>query len=231
MDETKKIIITDDIRTLIKESSLFGRSNIRVFEASSNDEVLDIHNAEKTDLIIASLQMPGMSTEEMCSAIRENQELRNVSIIAVCPDCEENIRKSLEAKANSVITGPINTEVIVEEAFKLLNIAKRAHFRVPIAVKVEGKHKDKPFLGHSENISASGMLFASDKAIDVGDQILCSFILDDETRITMDAEVIRVHGRHVEYGVSQCGIRFFNPDEEQISMIDAFVKKELNINS
>jgi CheY-like chemotaxis protein len=230
MDETKKIIISGDIRPLIKDASLFGRSKIRVFEASSNTEVLEIHKDEKTDLVIASLEMPGISTEEMCSEIRDNQELRDVSIIAVCPDCEENIKKSLEAGANSVITKPINTEVMVEEAFKLLNIAKRTHYRVPIAVKVEGKHKDKPFLGHSENISASGMLFASDKAIDVGDLILCSFIIDDEARITTDAEVVRVHGRHVEYGVSQCGIRFINPDEEQISIIDAFVKKEFDKN-
>jgi hypothetical protein len=172
-----------------------------------------------------------MSTEDMCSAVRENQELRNVSIIAVCPDCDEDIKTSLKTRANSVITGSFDAEVIVEEALRLLNIARRAYYRVPIAVKVEGKHMDKPFLGHSENISASGMLFASDKDIEEGDLISCSFILDDDTRITTDAEVVRVQGRHVEYGVSQCGIKFINMDEEQISIIEEFVMRELSKNS
>lgn len=224
----KKIIISNDIITAIKgKRSLLERSSIRIFEASSNAEVLDIHSAEKSNLIITNSDMPGMRVEELCSAIRNDQELRNVSIITVCPDCEEGIKRNLQAMANSVITKPVYTEVLIDEAQKLLSIANRASFRVPIAVKVEGKHMDKPFLGHSENISVSGMLFDSDKAIDKNELIVCSFILDDNTRITANAKVVRVEGRQMGYDILQYGIRFIDAAEEYISAIEAFVEEAL----
>jgi CheY-like chemotaxis protein len=225
MTVMKKIIIADSIRKLIDEEGLFGRSSIRILEVSSNTAVLDIHSDEKTDLIITDLEMPGMSVEKLCSEIRNDKELRNVSIIIVCPDSESE-KRILQAKANAVISKPVNAEMLIDKARHLLNIAKRTSFRVPIAVKVEGRHMDKPFLGHSEDLSASGMMFYSDKTIGKGERIVCAFMLDDVTRIATDAEVVRVERRQVGYDTKQYGIRFVDADKEFISAIEAFIEKK-----
>jgi len=45
---------------------------MRVFTATTTDEVLQIHRAVRVDLIIISLDMPGMSSEQLCSLLMEN---------------------------------------------------------------------------------------------------------------------------------------------------------------
>lgn len=79
---------------------------------------------------------------------------------------------------------------------EVVNIPKREYYRAPISIKVNGKYESKPFLCYSENISASGMLFETDKILSKGDMILCSFILPDSTHIISSAEIIRV-GRKI----------------------------------
>ena len=49
--------------------------------AATNDDILAVHQAEKVNLIISQLNMPGMKSERLYTAIRKNGELRQVSLI------------------------------------------------------------------------------------------------------------------------------------------------------
>lgn len=225
----KKVIIATDIKSLIdKEESFFKRADVRIFTAISNEEVLHIHKTEKADLIIARLHDPEMGGDVLCSLIRNDPELLRVSIIIVCSTRKPAVQEKSWCKANILITEPIIMPVLFEKAHCLLSIAQREFFRSPIIVKVKAEQKDQAFFCLSENISASGMLFGTDKILRRGDSVLCSFVLPNSTRILTEAEIVRVVGKMGDIDTNQYGMRFLNLDVENKSAIELFVQETMS---
>jgi len=141
----KKVIIAKDIwAVLYKEQSFLNRSDIRIFTATTNEKALAIRKNEKADLIIAKLDTPKMSGEILCSLIRENEELRNVSVIIVCSENEADLERCEQCRANVFISSPINNAILLQEAHQLLHIAPRMSLRVPINIKLNGTKKKNP---------------------------------------------------------------------------------------
>jgi two-component system chemotaxis response regulator CheY len=221
----KKIIIADEIKSMLeRKESFLKRASIKVFNVASNEEALNIHRSEKVDLIITDIDSPGMSGEALCSTIRENGELCKVSIIIVCSENESDFERCSKCRANAIVTKPVNPEVLLEEAHRLLNVAERTDFRVPIAVKIRGKYKGEAFLGYSENLSVSGMMFESEQVLKKGDVVLCAFLLDDSTHVTTDAEIVRVIKGRTEHDINQYGARFIGLADDFKSAIEAYIK-------
>jgi CheY-like chemotaxis protein len=225
----KKVIIATDIKSLIdKEESLFKRADMRIFASRSNEEVLHIHKTEKADLIIAHLDDPEMGGDVLCSLIRDDPDLLRVSIIVVCSSRKPAVQEKAWCKANVLITEPVMMPVLFEKAHHLLSIAQREFFRSPIIVKVKGEQKNEAFFCLSENISASGMLFGTDKILRRGDSILCSFVLPNSTRIITEAEIVRVVAKMGDIDTNQYGMRFLNIDVENKSAIEIFVQETMS---
>ena len=152
----KKVIIAEDLKAGIEgDRSFFNRSDIITIWASSNAEILDRHKTEKADLIITGLDMPGMSGEDLCSLIRNDDTLRSVSIIIVCSETATNLQRCTQCGANAFITSPVNTAVLLQEAHQLLHVTQRKTCRMPLKVRVEGTATGKPFIGTIENISSA----------------------------------------------------------------------------
>lgn len=223
----KKVIIVEDIKALIeKEKSFFNRTGFKIYVASTNAEALALHKAEKADLIISKLDMPDMSGEMLCSLIRDNDELRNVSIIVVCSGTKSEIERCLQCKANAYISSPVNIRVLLQEAQKLLHIAPRISLRIPISVKLNGAKREKIFNGSIENMSTSGMLFESDFILFEGDIIKCSFSLPDAINVSAIAEIVRVVEKENEDDTNRYGIKFTKLSTDTLSAIEKFIKKE-----
>jgi CheY-like chemotaxis protein len=222
----KKVIIAGDLKTTLeKDHSFFNRSDIRAIAAATNEDILDLHRAEKANLIITYLDMPGMNGENLCALIRDDVELRNVSIIIVCPETAVNLQRCVQCGANAFITTPVNNAVLLQEAYQLLHVTPRKSCRIPLKLKIEGASKEKPFTGHVENISASGMLFQSSAILFEGDTIKCSFSLPDSTRITASAEIVRVMQKENENDADTLyGVRFPDLSEADASALEVFVK-------
>ena len=176
----KKVILAEDLKTsLEKEQSFFSRTGIRTIGATSNDEILDLHRTEKANLIITNLDMPGMSGENLCSLIRNDDKLRSVSIIIVCTETAANLQRCTQCGANAFISSPVNTAVLLQEAHQLLHVTQRRTCRIPLKVRLEGQAKGKPFTGSIENISTAGLLIHTEAVLFEGDDIHCSFDLQD----------------------------------------------------
>lgn len=228
MENIKKIIIAHDIKPAIeKGESFFNRENIMILTSSTNEEVLSIHKNEQVDLIITHLDSPQMDGKTLCSLIRDDIRLRRVSIIMVYSITKSNIENQSQCRANAFIQMPVDLSSLSKKAHQLLDIAQRESLRAPVAVKVHGKYKAKPFLCISENISASGMLFQTDKIIDTGDNIMCSFFLPNSVHILTEAEVIRVVSKKTEIDTYHYGIKFSNLKRKDKSAIEMYIKEEM----
>jgi len=126
-----KIIISQGIYKLLQEkNSLLNRQDIIVFPTDSNDETLKIHIAEQVNLIIAELDMPGMSSELLYSMVRKNTKLRRVALLMICPNNNESIERCSRCMADAVILRPLNPSLILAKAQNILDLSSREIFRV-----------------------------------------------------------------------------------------------------
>jgi len=221
----KKVIIAEDLKTsLERDRSFFSRSGIRTIGAASNDEILDLHRTEKADLIITNLDMPGLSGENLCSLIRNDDALRSVSIIIVCSETAANLQRCTQCGANAFVTSPVNTAVLLQEAHQLLHITQRKTCRMPLKVGIEGKAMGKTFVGSIENISTAGLLFLTEADFFEGDAIHCSFELPESGRINLSAEVVRtVEAPGSPSPNKLYGVRFTDIGDADASNIEGFI--------
>ncbi len=221
-----KIIVSSDIKASIaQQKSFFDRADVQVFTADSNEEALKIHQAEKVNLIIAQLKRLGMSSQQFCALIRKNPELSKVLLIIICANIRSEIEESSKCKADSVLTRPFNTEVILENARELLGISLRAALRVLLQVTVEGTTGALSFFCHSVNISATSMLIEAEQNLTMGDGITCSFFLPASAQIIAAAEVIRIIKQSRGFAPTLYGIRFTRIGPEARRAVEEFVEK------
>jgi hypothetical protein len=96
--------------------------------------------------------------------------------------------KVARCQANAYITKPIRPVEFLEKVSQFLDIPERQSYRVLLKVKVKGKTTTEPFFCSSRNISVTGLLIETDKILEKGDVISCSFFLPKSEIIVTDAE-------------------------------------------
>ncbi len=217
----KKILLVDDVAAFIeKEKSILSRADFKIFTATSGRDALALHKANAMDLIITDLDMPDMGGDRLCTAVRADPALKKVSIIVVGDGSKEEMARVKRCGANSFLAKPIRPVQLLEEVSRLLDVPERKSYRVILKVTINGKDRRESFFCSSRNISATGMLIETDKSLEKGDRISCSFFLPNSDRITCDGEVVRV----VQEGDARhYGIRYVDIRPECKSAIEGFI--------
>ncbi len=222
----KKVLIADELRGLFADQEgLLERSDIRLFTAHTNEDVLRIHRKERVDLIITQIDMPGVRSEELFNIIRASEELRHVSTIIVCKDTLDLRQRCRRCRANFTFTLPVDGTLLYQKVEQFLSIVPRRSYRAMLAVAIQGKFKNKPLSFRTENISASGMLIRSEEPLAQGDGIFFSFFLSDGTHASGYGEIARVVQVKAAPETYQYGIKFTNVDDDVKSALEKAVKK------
>jgi len=221
----KKILIAEALKSYIaKEKSFLKREDITVYSAATTDDTLKIHRSEKVSLIISQVDMPGMSAEQLCAQIRNDEALRQVSLLMISPDTSSDRERASRCKPNAIMTLPINAAQLLEKMQLLLDIPWRGSFRVLLSVAVEGDDNGNAFFCGSENISSSGLLIETDRVISKNDRVTCKFFLPGSEQIVVRGEVVRIMKRDAGKDINQYGIRFLEIDQKAQTSIASFVK-------
>ncbi len=228
----KKVLMGQDMhKTLRQKNSFLDRTDVKIFTATSNDEALKIHREERVDLIIAELDMPGMSSEQLFSLIRKDAELRSVSVLMICPNTPAAIEQSSRCGANAVLLRPVDPAMLLAKAQQILEIALRETYRVLVSVEgnaiIHGNPLNTTFFCRSQNISTTGMLIETDKTLAQGDHVVCSFFLPDSIRIQAIGEIIRILPQASEASkTKQYGVKFSSLTSEARKALESFVDKK-----
>lgn len=217
----KRVIIAKDIHEVLgKEQNFLSRSDITIATADSNARMLALHREKQAELIVAKLDDQELSGEKLCSMIRKDVKLRNVSIIIVCSGDNSDLKRCVRCSANVFISSPLNIAVLLQEAHQLLHIAPRKSCRIALKVKCEGTTKGRPFVGQTENISTAGMLLRSRAVLLEGDIIVCTLSLPGSGELTATAEVVHVvAGKQGKETI--CGVSFTDISPTAVSAIEA----------
>ncbi len=215
----KQVVIAENILHDVENSTtLFKRGGLNVYPAHSSEEILDLHRSHDVDLIITDFALPQMGGEKLCSLIRGDFRLKDVSLLLVCN--AEAAAECRRAGANAVLPAPINATEFFSRISELLVIPQRQGIRTFLHVSVTEGSEESSFISVSHNISISGMFLETEKKLKIGDRLFCTFSI---SAVEIDADVIVVRKAQAAPGKYQYGVKFMNLDTKSLIIIDQFV--------
>jgi CheY-like chemotaxis protein len=218
----KKILLVNSQEAFLdRNKSLLNRAGFRILTATSADEALQVCREQSIVLIIAQLNMPGTGGDQLCMQIRQDRDLRSVSIILVCYDVDAEIERASHCGSNAVVTKPIRPDLLLKLVAKFLGIQARREYRAVFNARLEGTRERKMFSGMTRNISISGILCESSTLLNQ-DDLLSNLLFElNATPIVADGKVVWI-ARMPEAKYSY-GVRFINLAPEQREVIERFV--------
>ncbi len=223
-DHMVKVIIAHNMCSLLQQGSTFlGRADIKVFPAASNEEVFRIHKAERVNLIITQIDMPGMNSEQLFTMFRQDKNLRSVPVIMVCTNSPGEIEKCARCGVSDVILRPVNMRLLLARAQQFLALFTRESGRVPLSVPIDAVCLNQHFSCRSVDIGASGMKIESERVLTLGDRIVCSFSLHGPSPIAAEAEIVNVLQSPRGSLGNRYGVQFKNLSTDARQALQAFV--------
>ncbi len=117
----KKVLAIDDSSTVLLSERLLLSRQYDVLSARDGEEGLEKARAERPDLILLDVVMPGMNGFEACRRLREAEETRGIPIIMVTTRGElSNLEAGYQAGCSEYVTKPFNGPELLAKVQSLL---------------------------------------------------------------------------------------------------------------
>lgn len=139
------ILVVDDYPMNIMVISNFLKADYAIKAATSSQEGLEImRSANRPDLVLLDIEMPGMDGIEFCTIVRHDSALKEIPIIFVTANTDDNVlARAFEAGGNDYVRKPVNhvelmTRIRSVLAQKELLNAKRIEQKLTGAMEMAG---------------------------------------------------------------------------------------------
>ena len=109
------VLAVDDIPlNLVLVQKMLSRFNFQMRTAANGQQALDAVSAEKPDLILLDLMMPGIDGFEVIRQLRANPETAGIQIVILSAlNSNEDVVKGFNVGANDFIMKPIIMEKLL----------------------------------------------------------------------------------------------------------------------
>jgi two-component system phosphate regulon response regulator PhoB len=102
----------EDILALLHYNLL--REGFRVSLAASGEEGLTVVAEDRPDLVVLDLMLPGMDGLQVCRALKENADTRQIAVVMVTAKGEEaDVVAGLELGADDYVTKPFSPRILI----------------------------------------------------------------------------------------------------------------------
>lgn len=117
-----KILVVDDVPMNVELLDAYLSLDYDVISAYSGEEALEAVKAEKPDIILLDIMMPGMDGYEVSRALKENPATRFTPIIMVTAlsDVDDRIKGS-DAGSDEFLTKPVDKTELLSRVKALLH--------------------------------------------------------------------------------------------------------------
>ena len=117
----KTILIVDDeppIRALIVQTlEALEDDGVRLLQATNGTDAVEVARAERPDLILLDVMMPGLNGFEVCEILRGDKDLAKTTIYLVTARGQDFDRAHGEmVGADNYITKPFDPDLLLELA-------------------------------------------------------------------------------------------------------------------
>ncbi len=125
---SKRLLLADDSVTIQKVIEItFADKDYTLVTASDGDEALKLAAAERPDLIMADVFMPGKDGYQVCDAVRRDPALKDVPVLLLAGTFEPfDKEKASQVGANDFIVKPFSSQSLVDKVEELLAAADAA---------------------------------------------------------------------------------------------------------
>lgn len=123
-----RILLADDSITIQKVVNLtFADEGIDVVAVSNGDLAERRLSEVRPDLVLADIFMPGKNGYELCEAIKENAQFRNVPVVLLVGAFEPfDQTEAKRVKADAHLTKPFESRTLVETVRRLISATPRS---------------------------------------------------------------------------------------------------------
>ena len=197
---TPLAMVVDDDRALRKiMTSALKRSGLDVIEADNGTRGVEQFNAERPDIVLMDVVMPGMDGFEACRQIRQSPEGKYVQILMVTGvEDIEAAEKAFEAGANDFVAKPFNLTMMGQRVQYMLR-AGQAFRELHISRSRLAKTQELARIGNWQVDLKTGQFHCSKEAcqllgLDQGarnltiDHFLGPIVPEDKNQATEDIE-------------------------------------------
>jgi DNA-binding response OmpR family regulator len=120
-DGPRVLIVEDDPETRRFYTDTLTRDGFQVDQAHNGHQALDKALHAVPDLVLMDIAVPGMDGIELCGRLRAADQTRTVPILAVTGYGDRHyVDRVLAAGANHVLIKPLDPDVLIREARRLL---------------------------------------------------------------------------------------------------------------
>ncbi len=120
----KRVLVVDDDRGMVRslERLLMLENTFIIETAFDGFEAGQKFSDFKPELVILDIRMPGMDGYQVCLSIRKNPDNKNVKILAISGESqEEEIKKIMDLGANDFLLKPFSHEALQEKIKRLVS--------------------------------------------------------------------------------------------------------------
>jgi two-component system cell cycle response regulator len=124
----KILVVDDNVQNVELLQEILHANGYTVTTAYDGVEALEKVSKEKPDLLLLDIMMPKMDGYQVCEALRNDEETKDIPIIFVTAKTEVKdwTHAIFNMGANSYITKPINAKKLTE---KVKSVLKMKHSR------------------------------------------------------------------------------------------------------
>jgi len=120
MNKPPLILIVDD-DWMSRELLQAHLDGYQVMMANNGEKGLQMAGAQRPDLVIVDVRMPGISGYEFCARLRADERLQQVPVLMLSGlEGDESRRQALAVGANDLLTKPFDSVELIARIRSLL---------------------------------------------------------------------------------------------------------------
>jgi len=117
----KKLLLADDSVVIQKLVGLsFANEDVELVTTDNGDDALAEARQQRPDIVLADVVMPGMTGYEVCAAIKEDPELRDIPVLLLTGTFEAfDEERARQVGSDGHITKPFEAQALVDRVKEL----------------------------------------------------------------------------------------------------------------
>jgi len=197
MEKNQRILLAADVELFLElERDFLQRDDLDLLIAKDGRKALEMVQQHSPQIAFLGLEMPGMSGEECCCAIKGDPSLSGTTVAMIVASGQpEQVERCRDAGCDEILFKPINHDEFLAILHRSLDLEVRNGMRIKAQMRVYyGPAPQKMLSEFSLDLSTGGLYLKTESPLPVDESLTLRFTLPDQKgMVTCKARVAWVN--------------------------------------